>query len=114
MAFTPITLFHTFLNSDGSPAAGTVTFLLSGRMDNSGVSYMPDQSLDVVLDNTGSFSQIVPATDDLLTLPQGQTWLVTIAIVGAREETYTINVPALTIGGTIDLMLLFPFQQEVG
>lgn len=114
MAFTSIILTHTFLNSDGTAAAGTITFILSGRMDNGGVSYMPDQPLVVTLDNTGSFSQTVPANDDLLTTPAGQLWYVTISLVGAREETYSISVPALALGGTADLMTLLPSQQEVG
>lgn len=114
MAFTSITITHTFLNADGTPASGTVRWSLSGRMTNSTQSIMPSGPKNVSLNGSGVMSVVLPANDDTGTTPIGVEWQVTIAVTGCSEEQYLVTVPHSAPGGTIDLGQLLPQQTQVG
>ena len=114
MAFTSITVTHTFLNADGTGAAGNVVWTLQNRMTNSTTSIMPAQPLTSTLNSSGALSQVLPANNDPATTPVGTMWQVTIAVNGCNPEQYAVIVPYNAVGGTVDLGTLLPEQQQVG
>jgi hypothetical protein len=111
MAFTKVTVTHTFQNGDGTAASGNLTFVLTGRMTNSGTTIIPTP-VQATLDGTGSFSVSLAANDDAGTTP-GIEWQVTTRILGGPEETYTITVPGAD-APTVDLGQLIPSGAQVG
>lgn len=110
MSFTFASVTHTYLNLDGTPASGKVTFELSGAMRNSGTTYAPSLPMICPLNSGGSLVAYLPANNDPGTIPDGVTYTVTeeIASMGTASvgETFSILVP--TGGGTIDLASLLP------
>ncbi len=114
MAFTSVTVTHSFANPDGSGASGNAMFLLSGRMTNGSLSYMPSAPVTSAFSSAGALSQALPANNDPATTPTGTTWLITINVAGAKPETYEIVVPYNAAGGTVDLGSLLPEAGQVG
>lgn len=106
MAFSQVTITHSYLGLDGSAASGTVTFQLTQTMRNAGVTYPAKTPVTATL-TAGAFSITLPANDDSGTVPDGSAYLVAEAI-GDAEETSTITIPASEAGQTIDLASLLP------
>lgn len=99
-----------YINLDGSPATGTVTFspqLASGTFltDTSALVAVLPVNLVVALDNTGSFTTLLPATNDSDLSPSGWTYKVTEQF-GINTRSYTIVVGVGT--GPIDLVTVAP------
>lgn len=111
MAFSSVTVTHTYTNLDGTPASGSVEFALTGAMRNGGVTLAASNPLIANLDSSGALSVALPATDDPATVPQGRMYTVTERIAGAREETYTVSVPSASAGQSIDLGSLYPADE---
>ena len=107
MAFSSANLQHTFLNADGTPGSGALTFWLSGRMTNSGTTIVPAE-VTANLSATGVLAQSLTSNVDPGTSPQTTTWNVTMRILGSQNEEFSIVVP--TGGGTVDLGTLLPQQ----
>jgi hypothetical protein len=114
VSFTTITVTHTFLNADGTGAAGNIVWTLQNRMTNGTTSIMPAQPLTSSLDSSGNLSQALPANNDPATTPIGTMWQVTISINGCSPEQYAVVVPYNAAAGTVDLGSLLPEQQQVG
>jgi hypothetical protein len=115
MAFTSVTLTHTFVNANGTAASGSVRFMLNTRMTNGTTSIMPATEVTANLNGAGALSAVVAATDDTGTISVGGAfWHVIIAIAGAKTEEYDISVPHSAPGGTADLMTLIPSSAQVG
>jgi hypothetical protein len=111
MAVTPVTVTHTFLNPDGTPASGIVAFRLSGRMTNGTTSYASTVPIHATLDANGQLSQSVPANNDPATVPTGTNYTVTLFVNGESGDTYAdVVVPYDAAGGTVDLGSLLPSQ----
>lgn len=111
MAFTQRTVTHTFTNADGSPASGTVTFALTGRMTNGSTTIVPAAEVTGTLNATGNLSVTVTANNDTGTVPTDAGWMVTLRIAGAKQEEFLITVPSGT--GTVDLGSLLPAAGQV-
>lgn len=114
MAFTPITVTHTF-DDGATTAAGTVTFQLTATMTNGTQSHQVGETIEASL-TAGVLSQVLPATDDVGTIALGRPmWIATIRLTGeqARNETYFVNVPSAAPGGTVDLFTLIPSIVQV-
>ena len=105
MAFTAATIVHSYLNADGTPASGALTFWLSGRMTQSGTTIVPAE-ITANLSATGALSQSLTSNLDPATIPQNTTWNVTMRILGDSNQEFAIQVPSG--GGTIDLGTLLP------
>jgi len=90
-AIVPVT--GTFLNADGTAAAGTVTFKLSQPFANGGVIYHM-MSFTATLDGSGHFSQNLAANDGIAS-PSGTFYSVTEKIDNAPEREYVIQAPQL-------------------
>lgn len=106
MAFSQVTIQHSYLNLDGTPASGAVVFQLTGAMRNSGTTYAASLPVVATLNGSGQLSVELPANNDAGTIPDGVGYIVTEKIAGAAEGTFTVNVP--TGAGTIDLASLLP------
>lgn len=116
MAFTQVTVSHTFNNADGTAAVGQITFKLNGAMTNGTTTILPS-ALHVQLVN-GAFSQSLAATDDTGTLPgslpnsEPRMWQVFLQIQGSEQTSWSFglshaNAPA------VDLYSLLPSEQQV-
>ncbi|MCP4307697.1 MAG: hypothetical protein GY788_23050, partial [bacterium] len=107
MAFTVVTVTGTYTNADGDPAKGSVTFYPSALLANSSGDRMaPTARVKVELDDTGSLSIPLFATDDADTLPIGGTYTIVERISGADERIWRTAIP--NASGTIDLADLAP------
>ena len=112
MSFTPITVTFTFLNSDNSPAKGTVSFRLTNPITDRTDVIVGDLQL-VTLDANGYGSITLPANDDSTTFPVGTGYIVTEKIQNASPRTYNVILNHTQPGGTIDLSNLAPASTQV-
>ena len=111
MAFSQCTITHAFQNADGTPASGTITFALSGRMTNGTTTIVPAE-ITAALNSSGQLSQALTSNLDSGTNPQTTSWTVTMRILGSSQEVFSIVVP--TGGGSVDLGTLLPQDQFGG
>ena len=109
MAFTTITVTGTFLTAGGAAASGNVTFVASATMSDSlsNQTVVPTM-VTGTLNSSGALSVALTATDDATTQPTGVTYEVTENITGAGQNKYNIEVPASSVGGTLDLADIAP------
>lgn len=112
MAATLITVTHTFLNIDQTPASGVVVFKLSARMTNGTTTYPEQVPVHATLNGSGQLSAVLPANNDPATTPVDSTYLVTFVLNGSDGDQYSITVPYDAPDATIDLGALLP--QQVG
>lgn len=113
MAFTTRTITHTFVNADGTPASGSVTFTLTKRMTNGATTIVPAEVV-AALSASGQLSQALTANNDPGTTPADAQWRVDLRLAtpGAPlTEAFYVTVPSGT--GAIDLGSLLP-QQPIG
>ena len=110
MSFTSASVTHQFFNADGTYASGAVTFTLTKRIANGGVSYAPN-AVTYNLSTTGTLTAVLVSNSDASTVPTDSQWRVDIRVMGTELETDYIVVPAG--GGSIDLGTLLPSAQQV-
>jgi len=92
MAFTIITVSGTFQDTaTTAPLAGTLTFTLADAISNGTVTLTPSPIV-ATLDNTGSFTINLAATDDIGTTPTGVWYSVTEQISGGSPRDYFIQI----------------------
>jgi hypothetical protein len=105
---TMVTVTNTYVKSDGSPASGTVTFTpaIRGTTDNITLPQIP---LNVKLDEDGEISVSLAATDDADWSATDFTYTVTEQIDGAPKRSFSIEVPAATVGD-LDLATVSPVE----
>lgn len=97
------TVTGTWVDSDGEPCTGTVTFTPSTftlRVAADDTTLIVHRTV-ATLDDAGSISQELIATDDTDTDPTGFTWTARVAL--ADTVTYTIGPFAVLGGQTADL-----------
>ena len=111
MSFSQCTITHAVTNADDTPASGSITFTLSGRMTNGTTTIVP-AAITANLNSSGQLSQALYSNVDTGTVPQDTNWRVDFRILGAEAETFFIIVP--TGGGSVDLGSLLPGAQQVG
>ncbi len=105
MAFTQVTVSHTFINGDGSAASGSLTFTYPFELNN-GVQTVSEDPIDVTLSSNGTFSQVLLATDDVGTTPAGALCRVDIRLTGQEPKTYFVSIPSAS--PTVDLDAILP------
>lgn len=105
MALSSATVTHVFLNPDATPASGKLTFQLTKRMSNGSQTVLPGE-VTATLDASGAISVSLYSNADPGTVPTDASWLCTLRLLGAGEETFDIIIP--TGGGTVDLATLLP------
>lgn len=101
MAFTQVTVTGTYPG-----CSGTVTFTLTGPMQNGGEIVLP-QPIVASLDSNGGLSVSLLATDDIDTQPQAVMYGVTETILGAQPRDSFIDVPS-GLGSSLLLTDLLP------
>jgi len=111
MAFTQATITHTFLNADGTPASGEITFTLTKRMTNGTQTIIPS-TVTAAVSATGTLSQLLWSTQDPGTWPQDAEYRVDFRLLGAEQEQFYVGVPSG--GGTVDLGSLLPQEPQGG
>lgn len=104
MALTQIIVTATYKNSDGSPAAGVVTFTPSASLIQAGVGIVTVAPKSVFI-LFGSMSVTLYADDDTGTTPTDQGYTV-VENFGPEPVEYSIVIPHTAPGGTIDLSTL--------
>lgn len=112
-----ITVTGTYLKLDGTPANGKVTFTPKTVLINTDADEIVyPVPFTVNLDGTGSFSVVLPATNDPDLTPIGWTYTVVEDINGSSQSrTFDIQIPYDTPGFTIDMADIFPaVPGEVG
>lgn len=105
-----VTVTGRYVNVDGTPAQGTVTFQAVTRLRSSGTatSILPS-SVVAALDGTGYLSAQIPATDDPDITPPGWAWQVSEAFGPADAPTYRRSYLMLAPSGqSIDLTNVQP------
>ena len=109
-----ITVTGKYLNLDGSPASGSVSFATTTTIINQTANeIVVPQTFTANLNGLGELSLTLPATDDPDLEPTGWTYTVTENI-GLRPRTYDIEVPHNTPGGTLDLADAMPVPSSAG
>lgn len=110
---TLITVRARYTDSQGAPGSGYVSFTeRSVLADPGGDRIIENGTIRVPLDNTGSFSIALPATDSGV-LPLNSTYLVVEQISGATRS-YDIPIPTASPGGVLDLVTAAPFPAATG
>lgn len=111
---TPITVTRTYTDPDDSPSSGSVTFELTHPiMDLEGATVVTKAPTRVLLDDAGSISVVLPATNDPTSSPGGNTYKVTEQIRGVPKRTYLVELPYDAAGGTVALNELVPVVDGV-
>lgn len=106
-AITGIIVTGTYLAADGTPLAGTVSFVPSFVATTDGAIF-PLAPVETTLDVDGAFAVELAATDDTSWDHPDFVYVVTEAIVGAAVRAYSIEVPAASAGGELDLSTVTP------
>lgn len=105
-SWTTVTVTGTYTRRDGTPAAGSVEFISPQVVVVDGETVVP-HTIAAALDDTGSLSVDLPATDDPDISPTGWTYTVNErGVRGLHRDTYAIQVPHDSAG--IDLATVAP------
>lgn len=102
-----IVLTGTYLDVDGNPRSGTVTFTpaTAPLADTTGKVILAGVPVAAGLSTSGTFSITLPCTDQLT--PSGWAYTVTELISGTQTRIYAIQLPH-TLGSTVDISTLTP------
>lgn len=111
MAFTYVTVTHTFETAADTAAGGAVDFTPVTPMHN-GLTVVK-KTVTATLSALGAMSQLLAANTDPETTPTGTTYQVTERITGQATVTYYIQVPH-NAGSSIDLRQLAGWQGATG
>jgi hypothetical protein len=103
--WTKITVTGTYLRRDGTPASGRVNFSAPQIVTVGGQIIVPTGVVGE-LDENGSITVDLPATDDPDITPAGWTWTVEEIVQGLNRAPFDIEVPHG--GGGIDLATVAP------
>ena len=108
---TTVTLSGTYIDLQGNPIRGQVKFTpRTVLVDADQDTILISASLTVSLDDYGSFTVVLPATDDPDTNPTGFTYKVEESFSGGR--TFDIQLPkAQTVVNLADIV---PAQPSTG
>lgn len=115
MALTPnlttVTVSGTYVDIQGNPIAGQVNFTPRAILTDASYNQIViAKTISVTLDSNGSFSTILPATDDTSLSPYNFTYLVEEAFSGGR--LYDIAIPSAA--ATLNLADVAPSSASAG
>lgn len=109
---TTIRVTGQFLSPTGTPIQGTVAFVPSVDLTDTGAAVLiPSGRVTVTLDTNGAFSVVLPATDDPDLQPTGWTYTV-LERVADLGRSYSISLPS-ALAPTVDLSTLAPVASVV-
>jgi hypothetical protein len=105
---TTITLTGTFVSAAGTAQSGTVSITPSSEItDAAGTTILTQTAVVVTLNSSGSFSQVLPCTDNAGTAPAGWSYSINIAVGGAQQVVSPVYLPH-ALGSTVDLSTISP------
>lgn len=105
---TTITVTGTFIDPQGSPAGGAVTFTPTSTLtDLTGTTIVTGAPVICPLNSSGHFSQVLPCTDNTTLIPNPFMYQVNLAIPYTAQSPFTILLPS-TLGPAIDISALAP------
>lgn len=115
MALTPnlttVTVSGTYVDIQGNPIAGQVNFTPRAILTDAAYNQIViSKTISVTLDPTGSFSVVLPVTDDTSLSPINFTYSVEEAFVGGR--IYDISIPSTS--ATLNLADVVPSSASSG
>lgn len=113
MAFTLITITADEIAPNGQPASGTVTALLSQRMQN-GTATIDPQPVNgmlvegALMNDSGEQAFQIAANNDTATTPASPpaSYQFVVMVDGAPIREFSAIVPYNAVGATIDLATL--------
>jgi lysophospholipase L1-like esterase len=111
-----IVVTGTFLQGDGTPCIGSVTFSSNQEISNQNDhTFVSIGSRTAELDANGHFALPLPAGNDPDWSPVGWTYTVTVNVTNrsVARTPYAVLVPFNAPGGTIDLTALAPIPPVV-
>src|SRR5215207_3052922 len=111
MAFTYVTVTHSYSEPDEDPAVGTVEFTPVAAMRNEVT--VVSAAVKATLTVGGALSQRLAANTDPDTTPTGTTYKVVEKLLGQPHITYYVQIPH-DEGGSIDLRDLAGWQGGTG
>lgn len=107
-----VTLTGRYIRPDGMPLSGTVTITTPSLLTLSGSNAIAAGSTVLTLDNAGSFSVVLVATDNSSMQPTGWRYSVTEKFTGVSGRTYSIDLPATS--PTVDIADVAPADPATG
>lgn len=108
------TITGTYLNWDGTPCAGTVTLTPApGYLNDPGDAIILTSATTVTLDETGSFSVVLPAGNDPDLSPLGWTYTASVSVAGSKKAIATTTF-VLEPDATVDLTTVTPSDSTKG
>ena len=110
MAFTSVTVTHSWTDGTGAPLTGFVSFKLTAPMTNGTTTIEPTDIIAPL--SSGAISQALAANDDTATTSDGAEWQVFFQIDGVRLESWTFVLPHAA-SPTVDLYTLMPNTEQV-
>lgn len=109
---TTITVTGTYVDFNGNPMTGAVTFTPSADLVDAGASeFLSPGPITLQLDSSGHFSTTLICTDNTNLQPPGWVYIVTESVRGTR--TYPIALPH-TLGSSVDLTAVVPIPVTSG
>lgn len=114
MAFTPILVTGTYLLPGGLPASGSITFQPTAEMRDPETNLIISaQETKIGLNEYGSFSVSLYATNDTGVVPQGVTYEVNERLNETGWNKYFISIDKESPDGVFDLADVIPNEQPV-
>jgi hypothetical protein len=103
-----VELTGTYLGSNGEPITGMVTFTVSPErlVDSAALQTIIRRPLELTLGGTGSFTVLLPATDDPDITPEDFTYHVLETFEGGGGGEYDIELSLLYLESGVDIALL--------
>ena len=93
---TQVTVQGSYVNFEGTAIAGQIKFTLSDMLRNSLANQMiVPSTISVTLDSNGSFTVVLPSTNDTDVIPE---FVYTVEEAFPNGRTYTVTLPANTVG----------------
>lgn len=108
--FNTIPVHGRWLDLNGTPLAGSVTFTISQPLvDPSELLVIMPAPIKATLDAAGEITVSLPGTDDPDITPTGFTYDVSEDFGKGGKRSYSIQVPIATVG-TLELATVSPVQ----
>lgn len=110
---TTITVEGEYVDVTGAAISGQVRFTPRATLkDSAADQVIINRAITVTLDSNGSFSVVLPATDDTSVIPTNFTYFVEELFSGGA--TYDITIPSGTAGGVLNLADIAPAISSTG
>lgn len=87
------TVTGTYLTGSGSPAQGRVTFTPNARVVDENDAVIVEDTMTATLNNSGTFSIVLPTTDNKRLYPEGWVYEVNVRIYGVKPQKFYALLP---------------------